>query len=380
MNNSKQPAGLYIHIPFCKKLCLYCDFYSRLAKPGEIDNYIDAISVEAAARDDFAGYSFDTVFLGGGTPSIMNPAQITRLFDNLNRSLNIRPGAEVTIECNPSSIDKERLQAYRDCGINRISLGVQSFNDRHLEKLGRLHDSQEAMAAFDLIRRAGFDNASIDLIYGLPEQSLEEWESDLSQAIEISPEHISAYNLIIESGTPFGAMYADGKLELPSEETQSAMYDLLNSRLNSAGFSRYEISNFARPGRECRHNLKYWHLEPYLGLGPAAVSFDGASRRKNTEDLDSYLLTASNGKPPSHQIEPLSSDSLRNETIMMSLRLSEGLSLEYIQRQFNYDLYQAKRSAIESLVISGYLTLQDDVIQLTSKALFLSDEIIIKLI
>jgi oxygen-independent coproporphyrinogen III oxidase len=380
MSERERPAGLYIHIPFCKKLCLYCDFYSRLARPGEIDSYIDAISAEAARRDDFAGYSFDTVFLGGGTPSIMSPAQITRLFDNLNLSLEIKPNSEITIECNPSSVDLERLQAYRDCGINRISLGVQSFNDHHLEKLGRLHDSREAIAAFDLIRRAGFDNASIDLIYGLPEQSLDEWESDLAQAMELAPEHISAYNLIIESGTPFGAMYADGKLELPSEETQSAMYDLLNSRLNTAGFSRYEISNFARKGRECHHNLKYWHLEPYLGLGPAAVSFDSASRRKNTEDLDGYLKAPVNCEPHPHQIESLSPDSLRNEAIMMSLRLSEGLSLEFIKRHFDYDLIQAKRTVIESMVSAGYITLQDGVIQLTSQALFLSDEIILKLI
>jgi oxygen-independent coproporphyrinogen III oxidase len=380
MRISENPAGLYVHIPFCKRLCLYCDFYSKLANTGEIHKCIAAIGKEAAGRDDFADFSFDTVFLGGGTPSILNPEQITDLFRNLRHSLEITPDAEITIECNPSTLDINRLAAYKDCGINRVSLGVQSFNDGHLKTLGRLHDSGGAIEAFEMIRKAGFDNVSIDLIYGLPSQSLNEWKADLEKAIELSPEHISAYNLIIESATPFGRMYADGELLLPSEEAQDTMYEILNTEFDKSGLSRYEISNFARRGRECRHNLKYWHLQPYLGLGPAAVSYIGTTRRKNKEDIDEYLAASAANVASPHEIESLTSLALRNEAIMMGLRLSEGLSVLELRQRFDYDICNEKRDILEILMRAGYLTFHEDRICLTPQSLFISDEVILKLL
>jgi len=379
MSNSEKPAGLYVHIPFCKKLCLYCDFYSRPAQAGEIDKYIEAVGCEAKQRIDFASSRFNSVFLGGGTPSLLTPSQIKRLFENLNSNLEIDGNSEITIECNPSSIDRDRLIAYKDCGINRLSLGIQSFNDLHLKNLGRLHDADTAIKAFELMRSIGFEDVSLDLIYGLPNQTIGEWSSDLKQALTLEPKHISAYNLIIEPGTPFGDLHAEGKLELPSEDTQSAMYDMLNELLQTAGIERYEISNFARKGYECHHNIKYWHLEPYLGLGPAAVSFDGVNRWKNREDLDSYLIALSENFAPPHEIEVLDPNKLLEETIMMSLRLSEGLSLNNLKERFQYNLHSDKKAAIESLISAGYITCDNDIIRLTSKALFISDEVILKL-
>ncbi len=285
MSENKRPsAGLYIHIPFCKSLCLYCDFYSKIARHDEIDKFLDALSVEASlqAKSGFGKYRYDSVFIGGGTPSVLSPSQIETLFKCLRASFDIAPDAEISIECNPSSVNDELLKTYRRQGINRISLGVQSFNDKHLHQLGRLHDSSGAVEAVKMIRQARFENFSLDLIFGIPSQTLFDWIDDLKMAVKLEPRHISAYNLIIEPETPFGNLYAKGKLKMPSEELQSMMYGALVKHLSEAGYDRYEISNFARPGAECRHNLKYWRLEPFLGLGPAAVSFDGSHARKES--------------------------------------------------------------------------------------------------
>ncbi len=301
MNEQDRPrAGLYIHVPFCGRKCLYCDFYSKVPKAGEMEAYIDALGVEAKlrAKDGYDRFIFDSVFLGGGTPSLLSVNLLKGLYRHIRANYKVDPKAEVTIECNPSSIQNELLGVYKELRVNRISLGVQSFNDKHLEKLGRLHDSAEAKASFREIRLAGFENISIDLIYGLPNQTIEEWRADLAQTISLGPTHISAYNLIIEPGTHFGKLYAQGKLELPSEEIQGEMYEALNNDLGVAGYMRYELSNFARPGFECQHNLKYWRLEPFLGLGPSAVSFDGEKRTRNEANLDSYLKAASDKKNP----------------------------------------------------------------------------------
>jgi oxygen-independent coproporphyrinogen III oxidase len=383
MNEQVRPnAGLYIHVPFCGRKCLYCDFYSKIAKPGEIEAYIDALGVEASLRadDGYDKYVYDSIFLGGGTPSLLNVSLIKGLFRHIRANFDIAPNAEITIECNPTSIQNELLRVYRELGINRISLGVQSFNDKHLETLGRLHDSAEAIASFKEIRLAGFANISIDLIYGLPAQSVDEWRDDLAQAMKLGPTHISAYNLIIEPGTHFGKLYAQGKLELPSEEIQGEMYEALNNDLGVAGFGRYELSNFAKPGFECKHNLKYWRLEPYLGLGPSAVSFDGEKRARNVSNLDSYLRAASGKEPPPHEDEILSLEKLREEAIMMGLRLTEGLSCTLLRERFGYDILRDKTEVITGLIDSGYITLNDDRLKLTAQSLFISDEVIVRMI
>ena len=382
MVKAKSTAGLYIHIPFCGRKCLYCDFYSKVPRAGEIEAYINALGIEARLRskEEFGRFSYDSIFLGGGTPSLLSATQIRSLFKHIRSNYQIAPSAEITIECNPSSIQIELLKAYQELGINRISLGVQTFNDTHLEMLGRLHDSAEAKASFKEIKLAGFENISIDLIYGLPDQTIEEWRNDLAQAVALRPTHISAYNLIIEPGTLFGKLYSQGKLELPPEDEQSEMYEALNNDLGVAGFSRYELSNFAQPGFECQHNLKYWHLEPYLGLGPSAVSFDGETRVRNEANFDLYLKATYDKEPPPHEDETLEPEKLREEAIMMGLRLTEGLSCTELRERFGYDILSEKADAIRSLTDSGYLLLENDRLKLAPKALFISDEVIVRVI
>jgi len=374
-------AGLYIHIPFCQSLCLYCDFYSKVGSAAEIERFLPAAGKEAEINGaQYPDYRYNTVFLGGGTPSILESNQIEKLFESLRRALIISDNAEITIECNPSSLSRELLNAYKSIGITRVSLGVQSFNDMHLKRLGRAHSSSEAVAAFELARRGGFDNISIDLIYGLPDQTIAEWSEDIEQAVKLCPEHISAYNLIIEEETHFGKLHRQGGLNLPPDYIQESMYTKLNERLGKAGYGRYEISNFARSGYECRHNLKYWRLEPYIGLGPAAVSSDLAARWKNKPDLDSYITSLEAGQRPTRETEKLTAEKLCEEYIMLSLRLSEGLSLNELLNRFGYDLRYAKVGILDTLESNGCLEINGDMIRLTEKALFISDEIIVRLI
>jgi oxygen-independent coproporphyrinogen-3 oxidase len=374
-------AGLYIHIPFCHHHCLYCDFYSEIASPGDIDRYIMAVCEEAIKRRaEYSGYRYGTIFLGGGTPSILSSLQMKLLFDRIRSFMRFDSDAEITVECNPSSVNRRLLESYRGQGINRISLGVQSFSDTKLRRLGRIHDAKQAVAAFDLIRKAGFDNASIDLIYGLPDQNVADWIADINSAVALGPEHISAYNLIVEDNTPFDELYKIGKLMLPSDSIQSQMYDSLNERLANAGYARYEISNFARPSFACRHNLKYWHLEPYIGLGPAAVSFDGMRRRKNRSDLTAYLQAIDAGMLPPGEIEEMTSEKLRAEYVMLSLRMTEGLSLDMLRTRYEYDLLREKGDILKALESSGHIVVGGDRIRLAEKGLFISDEIIVRLI
>ena len=381
LSDSKPKAGLYIHVPFCTSLCRYCDFYSEIAGPGDIERFLGALAIESSmeASGPFGEFVYDSVYIGGGTPSMLASEQFEKLFSAI-ASFAVAGDAEITIECNPSTLTPMALKTYRKFGINRISLGVQSFNDKHLKRLGRIHSSKEAMGSFHLIRKAGFENISIDLIYGLPDQTLSEWIDDLKQAINLGPEHISAYNLIIEPETPFGQLYAKGRLRLPSDETQNLMYGALDKHLSEAGYARYELSNFSKPGLECRHNVKYWHLLPYLGLGPAAVSFDGANRTRNLPALSAYVKAAAVLTPPPRESEFLHTQKLLSEAIMMQLRLCEGLSCDELKTRFKYDILREKREQVEQLLRNGYIEIVDGRIRLTRQALFISDEIILKLI
>jgi oxygen-independent coproporphyrinogen-3 oxidase len=375
-------AGLYVHVPFCEKFCLYCDFYSVIPQAGQLDLYIDVIGVESSkrAKEEFGQFTYDSVFLGGGTPSLLNEKQIKLLFQYLRNNFDISPLSEITIECNPSSVTQNLMACYRAVGINRLSLGIQSFNDAYLKNLGRLHDAHGAIESFRSIRASGFKNISIDLIYGLPNQTLREWEDDLAQAIALGPEHISAYNLIIEPETAFGELFTKGRLKLPSDETQEAMYELLDEHFSKAGYNRYEISNFAKPGYECLHNLKYWHQEPFLGLGPAAVSFDGKIRNRNLSVLQDYIDSLHQNVLPPSETETLDSEKLREEYIMMSLRLSEGLSLDELKARFDFDIFRERQDVIDSFIRNEYIIKNDNRLRLTPRALFISDEIIVKLI
>jgi len=375
-------AGIYLHIPFCRKKCPYCDFYSVAAGDDLIPAFVDAAILESNRNSgsEFGDFVYDSIYLGGGTPSLLDPHDIDRLIGNMRAKYSIDSHAEISMECNPSSLDKAKIKGYLDAGINRISLGIQSFSDKNLKMLGRLHDADATVKSFRSIKDAGFENLSIDLIYGIPKQTISEWKTDLEKAIELGPQHISAYNLIIEKGTEFDNLLNQGKLELPSEDEQSEMYDILVSRSKEAGYQRYEISNFAGPGFECRHNLKYWTGKPYLGLGPSAVSFDGKVRRKNRADLMPYIEAIKEGREIPSETEIIDREMALEESIMSGLRLAGGLSVEYLKERFGYDIIHEKGSAIDLLLAQQMITIEDRRIKLTDGALFVSDSVMVKLI
>jgi oxygen-independent coproporphyrinogen-3 oxidase len=375
-------AGFYLHIPFCRKKCPYCDFYSITDSDNYISAFIEAaiLEINKSAESDFGRLIYDSIYIGGGAPSLLDPADIERLLDNIRANYNIDDDSEITLECNPSSLTENKIQGYRKAGINRISLGIQSFSDEYLNTLGRLHNSADAVKSYRMIKEAGYTNVSIDLIYGTPDQTISDWESDLEMAVELGPRHISAYNLIIENGTEFDRLLEQGKLDLPSDDEQSEMYDLLNSKLNKAGYQRYEISNFAKPGFECRHNLKYWTGKPYMGSGPSAVSFDGGTRRKNKADITEYIKSIQSGADIPADTEIIDRETALEESIISGLRMASGLSVDFLKRQFNYDILREKGGAIELLIAENMIVIEGGHIKLTDKALFISDSVMVKLI
>lgn len=326
------------------------------------------------------GFRFDSVYFGGGTPSILSSASLNSVLEVLSSCFEIENTPEITLECNPSSAGPDRFKALLEIGIDRISLGVQSLDDRALQSLGRIHDSSQAVGSFEAARGAGFENISIDLIYGIPGQTISMWENDLRKIIALQPDHISAYNLIIEPPTPFGRLYEQGKLSLPSDDEQRSMYYLLLDMLTAAGYERYELSNFARDHKYSAHNLKYWTNRPYLGLGPSAVSFDGSVRSRNHADLNLYCGLISEGKAPVESSETIDRRRAMEERVMMGLRLSEGLSLSEFNEEFGIDLVQEKNAEIGLLESQGFLIRDDDRLVISDPGLFIADEIIVKLL
>jgi oxygen-independent coproporphyrinogen-3 oxidase len=346
-----------------------------------IGDFPDLLITETdLVKSSFSTFSYDSIYFGGGTPSLLEPDRIESIIAALRSSFEFSRHTEITLECNPSSLTVGKIRGYRDAGVNRLSIGIQSFSDRILETLGRLHDSATAKSSFIDARRAGFDNINVDLIYGAPGQTLEIWERDIRSAIELEPEHISAYNLIIEPETEFGKLYRRGNLSLPGEDDQRDMYYLLVDTMLGGGLDRYEISNFARDGKVCRHNLKYWTNMPYLGLGPSAVSFDGERRVKNIARHEEYRDAVTGGRSAADSAEIIDTEMVIEERIMMGLRLSDGLSLTDLSRECHYDLVTDKAREIELLQNSGYIEITEDRLRITRSGLFVADEITIKLL
>ena len=284
-NEAKKPLELYIHIPFCVKKCDYCDFLSGPAGKERQREYFQALEREIAAVPDFSDREITTVFIGGGTPSVPDPSLVGEMLDQIRNKFFVAPDAEITIEANPGTLYKEKLQIYLEHGINRLSLGLQSPQNRELKILGRIHTWEEFQESFFMARDAGFSNINIDLMSAIPEQTYADWEKNLRTVAGLSPEHISAYSLIIEEGTPFG----ERKLKLPDEDTEYRMYENTAGILEEYGFHQYEISNYAKGGRECRHNKGYWQRIDYLGLGLGASSLLKHMRFSNTADMKEYI-------------------------------------------------------------------------------------------
>lgn len=320
-----RPLGLYVHVPFCRQKCVYCDFYSLPRREGEMDAYVSALRAQLAGTD-FSGYEADTVYLGGGTPSYLGPRRLTALLESLRGACPVLPGAEITLEANPDSAhDPEGLAALRQAGFNRVSLGMQSADDGELRALGRVHTAAQVRASVEALRKAGFENLSLDLIYGLPGQELSRWRKNLAAAAELEPEHLSCYGLKAEEGTPLYAL----RDTLPGDEVQADMYLETVDFLESRGYRQYEISNFAKPGRESRHNLKYWTLAEYAGFGPGAHSDFRGTRYAWARDLASFLR----GEAERSEFQVMTAREREAEWLMLALRTVRGLdSGEYAER------------------------------------------------
>ncbi len=366
--------GLYLHIPFCRSRCAYCDFYS-VTDTGLIPRYLDALLKELEAyRDEFT--SFDTVYLGGGTPSLLSIAQIGALMDTIRQVFTIVPDAETTIEVNPADWDREALGEVHGLGINRLSIGIQSLDDQELLLLGRRHDRKQALRTLEDALHAGFTNIGIDLIYGLPGQTLQGWFASLRQALTFSPAHLSCYELEIKDGTPLGRRYKKGEFSRPPEETQRDFFMRTSEFLEESGYIHYEVSNFAMDmDHASRHNQKYWDHTPYLGVGPSAHSFRDRRRWWNHGALDRYLLDLEGDRLPIDDAETLDDEQLGMEALFLGLRTKQGIDLERYRRQYGFDLMEDKALLLKELCASGLIEIFDGRLRPTRAGMAVADSL-----
>ena len=373
MTTDLTKSELYIHIPFCVKKCLYCDFLSFPADEKTKERYIEALCDELLyIGSERCDKPIRSVFIGGGTPSVLPAEHIVRVMDVVKSRFTAEPDAEITIECNPGTLDEEKLRAYRECGINRLSLGLQSSDEKELKSLGRIHTYEDFTVCVKMAENAGFDNINVDLMSGLPGQTLQSFEETLRKVCTLSDsiKHISAYSLIIEEETPFGHMYEEGKLSLPDEDTDREMYHMTSRILEEYGFNRYEISNYARPGYECRHNLGYWTGVEYYGAGLDAASYYGHCRYSNTPDMEEYLKDPLAGPT---LIEKLDLSGLMSEYMILGLRLTGGVSVSEFEKRFKTPLSCVYGSKIDRFIRDGLLAVQNDHIYLTEKGFDLAN-------
>ena len=365
----RRDLELYIHIPFCVKKCAYCDFLSGPANKETIEEYVQALIREIKSVESMKEmYQVVTIFVGGGTPSVLEGEQIERIFEAIRERFGLDDESEITIEANPGTVTREKMQAYKRAGINRISFGLQSANNEELKKLGRIHTYEEFLESYMLAREEGFDNINIDLISAIPNQTVESWKSTVDKILKLQPEHISAYSLIVEEGTPFEKMYGeDGskKEELPSEEEERMIYQKTKEWLKEAGYERYEISNYAKKGYACRHNLGYWERKEYLGLGLGASSLIGNVRFQNTSEMKIYLQCADNEEKRIENREVLTKEEELEETIFLGLRKMQGILKREVESFCG--------EQIEKMICQGFLEEKEGTIRLTDKGIDISN-------
>lgn len=364
-------AGIYIHIPFCKSRCIYCGFYSTTLLDLR-KKYINAVCREMELRKNYIREPFSTIYLGGGTPSLLDEAELTKLFLYINNVYEVDRNAEITMECNPEDITPEFTNMLSRLPINRVSMGAQTFADSRLRLLHRRHNSDEVKHAVKLLREAGIKNISIDLMFGFPDESLSQWKEDISAALALNLEHISAYSLMYEEDTPLWKMLDTGKVKEIDEELSLTMFKELVCQLTDAGYEHYEISNFARPGYRSRHNSSYWHQVPYIGLGAAAHSFDLNSRQWNVADLKLYIEEINNGIIPMER-EELDNDTTFNDIITTALRTSDGIDLNALETRLGKRYRNTLISAAGKHLEQGLLEIRHDRLRLTSEGIFISD-------
>lgn len=398
----KRELELYIHIPFCMKKCAYCDFLSGPAPRETIDRYVTALVAEIRQYQKLAeNYRVTTIFFGGGTPSILSGGQMKEIFDALRDVFEIQADAEITMEANPGTVTKENLQAYRACGINRISFGLQSVDDEELKLLGRVHTMRQFEESYDLARKAGFQNINVDLISAIPGQTVESWERTLDTVIRMNPEHISAYSLIIEEGTPFYEIYGenakeeqdsrcercladDGKQmdigknfpKLPDEEAERRMYELTAEKLEAAGYLQYEVSNYAKPGYACRHNKGYWQRVEYLGIGTGAASLIENERYQHISDTDLYIRANGKLDQIEEEKETLDWNAQVEETMFLGLRMKEGVNKQKFRERYHREIQEVYGEVLEKLKEEGLLREEEERICLTKRGNDLSNYVL----
>lgn len=367
-------AGLYIHIPFCKQACHYCDFhFSTLLSNKE--NLIKALIKEIEIQKYYLkGEVIKTIYFGGGTPSILSQDEINSILNSIQTNFSIEADAEITLEANPDDLSKGSLLNYKAAGINRLSIGIQSFDDRVLRFLNRAHDSSKAIESVELAREVGFSNISIDLIYSIPDQSLEDWLRNIRYALSLSPEHISAYSLTIEEKTVFGNWAKKGKLFAMAEDPSATQFEVLMETLADNGFEQYEISNFCKHGFVSKHNSSYWNQENYLGVGPSAHSFNGSLRQFNVRNNSFYVKSIEKGEIPG-EVEILTRENKINETILICIRTSQGLELQQLKTQYGYDIPVLFKMKIDQMIGQELITVVNNRLMLTKKGKLVADKV-----
>jgi oxygen-independent coproporphyrinogen-3 oxidase len=373
-------AGIYIHIPFCKQRCTYCDFYKETgSNNNQIDAFVDALIQEIQLRKSYLnGDDISTVYFGGGTPSVLNFNQFKKIFNVIYNCFNVEDDAEITMEANPDDLTEVYLKTLSPLPFNRLSIGIQSFNDAHLKKINRRHDAQQAKDAVINARKHGFKNISIDLIYALPGQTIDDWKYQLEEAFKLNVEHISAYGLTYEEGTALWKQRNKGLVKVTEDEVTLQMFDYMRLQMSEKGFESYEISNYAKPGFRSRHNSAYWQFIPYLGLGPSAHSFDGKSRQWNIASVQKYLQGITVLKP-SFEKEILSEQDFYNDFIMVSLRTSEGIDLIRLKNRFGDVLFDYCLQNADNQIKYGNLILNNNRLFLSDAGVHITNQVIVEL-
>ena len=377
MRNKENAAlEIYVHIPFCVKKCDYCDFLSGPATEERQEAYVEALLREIEAQEPDEQEQIVSVFVGGGTPSAIQPQWIGQIIDKLKEKFTFSPEAEITMEANPGTLTKEKLSIYKEHGINRISLGLQSTINEELKILGRIHTFEEFQESFRMVREAGFENINVDLMSAIPKQTYDKWVHNLRTVAELEPEHISAYSLIIEEGTPFYEYFCENELELPDEEEEYRMYEDTAEILREYGYEQYEISNYAKSGFACRHNIGYWKRTDYLGFGLGAASLYHGIRYHNTEDMEEYLKDSSEPAALRRDVQELSRQECQEEFMFLGLRMMHGISETEFEKTFGEGMPDKYKKILEKYEQSGFLENNQEWWCFSRKGIHVSNQIL----
>ena len=367
--------GIYIHIPFCKTRCSYCDFATGIYDVPLAQRYVDAL-VQEIKTSKSAAAAVDTVYFGGGTPSMLSASQLAQILETVEKNFQIDPAAEITLEINPGSVNRSRLIEFRKLGINRASFGAQTFDDNELARIGRSHTAADTLRTYEFLREAGFDNVSFDLIAGLPGQTMSGWQSNVARFLELRPEHLSFYLLEVHQGTPLAQHIERGIQPKPDDDLAAELYRFMLEQACEAGYRHYEISNLALPGFESRHNKKYWTGVSYTGFGCSAHSYDGCSRRwSNERDVAKYVQAIETGSSAIAEQHDLTEEELRAEAVFLGLRLMQGLDTRAYQEVFGVDLKEHHREDLERFQEAGLIEFDGELLRLTRAGALMSNEV-----